>query len=210
VVIHDPHVGRTTDGSGWVHEMTFEELRAVNAGSPDRPEPVPTFREVLDTARGRGGLVVEIKNIPGEPAYEQDRESIVQATVAEVDASGFDGPIVLISFNPRSIAAAKASAPTLPTGLLFTGALDPEAALSIVVDGGHEFVFPAYRSVLSTDGQLVDRAHAEGRRVGTWTVDEPRVFRRLLDRGVDAVASNDPAMGLEVLAEWQRSDRDAS
>jgi glycerophosphoryl diester phosphodiesterase len=203
VVIHDPDVSRTTDGSGWVHEMTFEQLRTLNAGTPERPEPIPTLREVLEVARGRGGVVVEIKNIPGEPAYEQEGESIVEAAVAEVEAVAFDGPIVIISFNPRSILAAKALAPATPTGFLFTHALDPETALSLVLGGGHAFAFPGYRVIVSTDRRFVERAHSEGLRVGTWTVDDRQTFRALLDRDVDAIASNDPAMGLEVLSRWR-------
>jgi len=53
--------------------------------------------------------------------------------------------------------------------------------------------------------RFVERAHQVGVRVGTWTVDDRETFGLLLDWGVDAVASNDPAMGLEVLAGWRGS-----
>jgi glycerophosphoryl diester phosphodiesterase len=43
--------------------------------------------------------------------------------------------------------------------------------------------------------------HAAGLRLGTWTVDDPETVRMLLDRGFDAVASNDPRMALAVLAD---------
>jgi glycerophosphoryl diester phosphodiesterase len=205
VVIHDPDVSRTTDGSGWVHELTLEELRRLNAGPPDRPESIPAFREVLDAVSGRGGLAVEIKNIPGEPAYDGEGEGIVEAALAEVEASGFQGPVLVISFNPRSIEASKRLAPDLPTGFLFTRAVDPEAALAHVLDAGHEFAFPGHRGLVPAGPGFVERAHQAGVRVGTWTVDDRETFGFLLDWGVDAVASNDPAMGLEVLAERRGS-----
>jgi len=200
VVLHDPDLSRTTDGSGWVHELTFEEIRAANAGTADGPQRIPAFREVLDAVSGRGGLAVEIKNIPGEPAYDDEREAIVEAALAEVQASGFRGPVLVISFNPRSIAASKRLAPTLPTGFLFTGAVDPDAALAHALDGGHQFVFPGRRALVPAGPSFVERANRAGVRVGTWTVDDRETFGLLLDWGVDAVASNDPAMGLEVLA----------
>lgn len=200
VVLHDPDLSRTTDRSGWVHELTLEQIQAANAGTTDRPERIPAFRTVLEAVNGRGGLAVEIKNLPGEPAYDEEREAIVEAAVAEIEASTFQGPVLIISFNPRSIAASKRLAPALLTGFLSTRAIDPDVSLGHVVDTGHEFVFPEHRAIESAGPTFVERAHRAGVRVGAWTVDDPETFGRLLDWGVDAVATNDPAMGLEVRA----------
>jgi glycerophosphoryl diester phosphodiesterase len=200
VVLHDPDLSRTTDRSGWVHELSLGQIQAANAGTAERPERVPAFRTVLEAVSGRGGLAVEIKNIPGEPAYDDEREWIVEAATAELQASAFRGPVLIISFNPRSIAAAKRLAPTQPTGFLSTRPVDPDTALEHVLDAGHEFVFPGFRTLLPAGPAFVERAHRAGIRVGTWTVDDRETFGRLLDWGVDAVATNDPAMGLEVRA----------
>jgi glycerophosphoryl diester phosphodiesterase len=200
VVLHDPDLSRTTNRSGLVHELSLGQIQAANAGTAERPERVPAFRTVLEAVSGRGGLAVEIKNIPGEPAYDDEREWIVEAATAELQASSFRGPVLIISFNPRSIVAAKRLAPTLPTGFLSTRPIDPDTALEHVLHAGHEFVFPGYRTLLPAGPAFVERAHRAGVRVGTWTVDDRETFGRLLDWGVDAVATNDPAMGLEVRA----------
>lgn len=47
VLIHDKLVDRTTDGAGAVAEMTFAQLRALNAGSAAQPQPIPTLEELL-------------------------------------------------------------------------------------------------------------------------------------------------------------------
>ena len=56
VVIHDTTVDRTTDGTGHVGELPFEELRSLDAGSwfGDEfvGESIPTFDEVLDRYHG--------------------------------------------------------------------------------------------------------------------------------------------------------------
>src|SRR3990170_4488837 len=70
VVMHDPTVDRTTDGSGAVHELTAAELARLNAGTADAPTAVPTLAEVLDLAGDRAAVALEIKNIPGEPGYD--------------------------------------------------------------------------------------------------------------------------------------------
>src|SRR3712207_1869075 len=68
VVIHDPTLDRTTSGHGPVVEHTLAEIRALDAGSWFHPsfkdERVPTLDEVLDWARRRTPVVIEIKQGP--------------------------------------------------------------------------------------------------------------------------------------------------
>ena len=47
VLIHDKTVDRTTDGTGAVAEMTLAQLRTLNAGTVDRPQPIPLLEELL-------------------------------------------------------------------------------------------------------------------------------------------------------------------
>ncbi len=202
VVIHDPIVDRTTDGNGFVHELTVAELSALDAGSGAR---VPTFDQVLETVSGRAAIAAEIKNIPGEPAFEPRAEPIVQAVHAELGRSGFDGPMLVISFNPSSIEASKSLAPEIATGFLTTDLVDPREALAHAVSKGHDMVLPGTRASIPAGESFVDEVHAAGLLAGTWTVDDPETLRMLLDRGFDAIASNDPAMALAVLAERARS-----
>src|SRR5688500_3693889 len=100
VVMHDPRVERTTDGTGAVHELTSIELAAMNAGSVQVPQRIPTLADVLDLLSGRAGVAIEIKNLPGEPGFQGDQETLVDVTHAEIERCGFDGPVLLISFNP--------------------------------------------------------------------------------------------------------------
>ncbi len=70
VVIHDPTVDRTTDGTGAVERMTLDELRSLDAGfrfrarSPYRATAIkariPTLDEVLQGFPGTP-LIIEIK-----------------------------------------------------------------------------------------------------------------------------------------------------
>jgi glycerophosphoryl diester phosphodiesterase len=201
VAMHDADVSRTTDGVGPVCGFTVSELRRLNAGTTHRPEQVPLLSEVFELVSGRGGLALEIKNIPGEPDYEPDRERVVEATLAELERAAFEGPVLVISFNPRSIAAAKQLAPEIPSGLLTTHAVELDAALGQVVEGGHDFVLPAAQALLADGEGFVARAHEAGIRVGTWTVDRAAEVRAILGWGADAVATNDPAMAVGVVGE---------
>lgn len=52
VIMHDPTVDRTTNGTGKITEMTFDEIRALDAGIKKDARfagtKVPTFEEALD------------------------------------------------------------------------------------------------------------------------------------------------------------------
>jgi glycerophosphoryl diester phosphodiesterase len=74
VLMHDGNVDRTTDGHGEVSKMTFEEIRALDAGIKAGPEfkgtRVPTFDEALDLARGKIGIYVDVKNASAKDLVE--------------------------------------------------------------------------------------------------------------------------------------------
>jgi glycerophosphoryl diester phosphodiesterase len=199
VVMHDADVARTTDGVGLVHELTSGQLAALNAGTAEEPTPVPRLADVLVLASGRVGVAIEIKNNPGDPGYQADGERAVELALAEVDRAGFQGPVLVLSFNPRSIDRAKSVAPDVATGFLTTDLVDPREALAHVVRAGHDFHLPGSRVLLAVGERFVAEAHEAGVRVGTWTIDDAEIIRRVIGWGVDAVATNDPALGLAAL-----------
>src|SRR5688572_22071727 len=72
VVFHDPHVRRTTDGTGFVDRLTFRELRKLDAGARFTPDNgttypyrglghrIPSLEEVLE-AFPATSILIEIK-----------------------------------------------------------------------------------------------------------------------------------------------------
>src|SRR5215831_2061098 len=66
VLSHDGTVDRCTNGTGKVSEMTFEQMEALDAGIKTSAEfagtRIPTFDQVLDLARGKIGVYVDVKN----------------------------------------------------------------------------------------------------------------------------------------------------
>ena len=190
VVLHDAGVGRTTDGGGVLHDLTLAQVKGFRIqGGHD----VPTLEEALRTLSGRIGVDLEIKNIPGEPDFTADAEPVVDASLRALDEVGFSGPVLLSSFNPRSLAHARAVAPDVPTGLLTEYSVEAAAALAFASREGHPWVLPFVGKLNEAGDGFVEQVHVAGILLGTWIVDDPETAVALLRAGLDAVATNDPA-----------------
>jgi len=87
------------------------------------------------------------------------------------------------SLEYASLAEARAANPSLRTAAIVTVALGDVVGLDV--------------DVLSMRADLVTRsllrsAHARGKQVHVWTVDDRNTAAQLMERGVDNVITNDP------------------
>ena len=169
----------------------------VSGGRGPRAE-VPTVKEALQLLSGRVGVNLEIKNLPGESSFDSPAEAAALETIRLVHEVGFDGTVLISSFNWLSIELVRESDPHLSTGFLTTALIDPWAALVYVRSHGHAFVLPQAPPLYTAGKPFVQEAHAGGVLVGTWTVDDPDAIDRLFADGVDAVATNDPGMAIPI------------
>jgi glycerophosphoryl diester phosphodiesterase len=201
VVLHDPDVSATTDGTGLVHTLTLAEVKRLDAsGGRGSRQEIPTLPEALELAARfpKAAVDLEIKNLPGEPAFDSPKESILLSCLDSLSASGFSGEVLLSSFNWLTLERSKELASDIATGFLTIGLIDPRAALVYATQHGHDFVLPQTPAVLRAGEAFVEEAHAEGIRVGTWVADEEDVLDTLFRWRVDAVASNDPVLAVSV------------
>ncbi|HEY3211348.1 MAG TPA: glycerophosphodiester phosphodiesterase family protein [Actinomycetota bacterium] len=199
VILHDLDVSATTDGSGLVHKLTLEEVKRLDASGGQGPRAeVPTLREALELLTGKVGVDIEIKNLPGEPSFDSPREAAAQEAVRLLHETGFEGAVLISSFNWLSIERIQELDRDIPTGFLTTAAIDPWASLEYAKARGHAYVLPQASALYEAGESFVHTAHSDGINVGTWTVDDPKAIERLFGMGVDAVATNDPAAAVPI------------
>jgi glycerophosphoryl diester phosphodiesterase len=181
VVIHDETVDRTTDGTGWVKDMTLEQLRALDAGNGER---IPTFEEVLDLAKEAGvGLLPEIKSPHLYPGLEAKLvQQIVEADYVENTA--------IQSFTPEVLDTVHMLNPTLRVCPLYGPG---HLTLSGPHPGEADTVCPMAEMVLLNPWML-HQAHAQDRQVFVWfgLIEHPLTLRLLLALGADGLMVDDP------------------
>ncbi len=99
VLMHDDKVNRTTNGSGYVKDMTYLEISKLNAGNSISYEGVPTLEELLILVKDTSlTLNLEIK----EYYSEENKERCVlciEKTIALVEKYGLGDRCLINSFD---------------------------------------------------------------------------------------------------------------
>ncbi len=189
VVVHDSDFMKLSGVPLKTWEGSFEQVRQIDVGSwfgaEFADQRVPTLREVLEMARGRAGVVIELKYYGHDQALEQRVVDIVEETnmVSEV---------AVMSLKYEAIQKMRQLRPEWPLGLLSATALGDLAGL--------DADFLAVSSGMAKPG-FIRRAHAAGKQVFVWTVNDPVAMSRMISLGVDGVITDEPEMAREVLAD---------
>ena len=174
VVMHDAVVDRTTDGKGYVKDMTLKELERLNAGLGER---VPTLQEVTELMRGRKAqLVVEIK-VPG----------IGKKVLQILKENELDRQTLVTSFYHPILKRVKELEPNMRTGAII--ASRPMKAAQLALDANSNALFPKHVYV---DPQMVKEAHRHDLAVYPWTIDTSNEIEPLIKMGVDGIVTNKP------------------
>jgi len=186
VLIHDRTLKRTTGARGEVSETPYAEIKGLDAGAWYGPrwrgERIPRFEDAVALCRELGlWMNIEIK-----PAYGYERRTgEAVARMAAQLCKGAALPPVLSSFSPLALGAAREAAPQLPRGLLL-GRLVPHWR-EMLRDLECVALHCSYRALKA---RVVEEAHADGRAVLAWTVNDRRPARRMLDWGVDCLVTD--------------------
>jgi len=170
VVHHDP----TLPGLGPIRSLTRDQL----AEHRIQGEPIPTLDEVFSALRGRLRVYVELKG------------SDVAAGALECIARHTEGHGAAVHcFDHRLVAEARRLAPMVARGVLEVSyPVDPTGAARDVD------ARDLWRQRDFVDESFIKAAHAEGRRVVAWTVNDAELMRRMAGWGIDAICTDDVAL----------------
>ena len=198
VVIHDERVDRTTDGSGWVGELSFAQLQALDASYRFRgtvaPQRIPALAQVLEWCRPTGlWLNLELKtNVCTYPGIEQK-------VIDQIYRAGMQQRVILSSFNHYTLLRCKKIAPQIPCGALTESWIVDFAGYLKRL--GLECAHPMFPYVTQ---QTMAQLKQAGIRVHPWTVDQPDQMRRLIQMGVDIIITNVPDVLAQQLRQKQK------
>ncbi len=195
VVCHNYTVDETSNGTGRIDELTFEELRALDFGSWFSAEfagtKIPTLEEVLDCVKDMEILNVEIK-----PARKQ-MEEVVRKTVETVRAYGLLGKTVFSSFDFNEIRCLKELDPELTCGLLYDPV--PEELfdkrllrgqyLKVASEYAADALHPHYL-LTNFPHAYVRQCHEAGLMVNVWGISKESELEKYRNRNLDMIITD--------------------
>ena len=200
VLMHDATVDRTTNGSGRVKDMTFDEIRALDAGSKFDSkfsgEKVPTLREVLDLVDGRAVVLIEIK-------HEQEHHEGIAKKLVEIiqkERNGYDW-CILQSYESDYLEIIHEEDPQIPTKKLLVGEdsapliafyMETKVQLGRATKRDEEELDALNPPFETLSAKRIFRMHARGFKVYTYLVNEEEDMIKMLNAGVDGIITDFP------------------
>jgi len=205
VVMHDPTVARTTDGTGEVAKLTLAQLRELDAGyrfTPDggRTFPfrgqgirIPTIEEVLNDLPPIR-LTIELKTAAAQrPLFD----AIERANAADRVIAASEYRAYRDRFHEWHGVVSACREDLMPFYILHRvrlgvfGRVRADVVQICEKIGSHQAVSP----------RLVRELHARGIPVHIWTVNDVADMNRLLDWGVEGIITDFPDRLARVLHE---------
>lgn len=196
VAVHDPTLDRTSDRSGRVRDLTWNEISKARIGGTAR---IPRLMELLE----------EFPDV-----YFNIDAKVPDVVVPLVQIIESGGPkvadrICLASFSDARLRRMR----TLTRGAVATSMGQAEVArlrlASYMRTSLRALRFPgqaaqvpiSYGGRRVVDRRFVESAHQLGKKVHVWTVDDPMDMHSLLDLGVDGIITDEPAVLKQVMQE---------
>ena len=204
LAFHDDLLDRVTDRRGAIADLTLEEVRAARIGGEHQ---VPTLAELFDEFP-HVTFNIDLK-APGTPA----------ALARFLDARAAHDRVIVASFGVSRLEEFR----RLTGGRVRTSAhvrevvaflLCPSGRLADRLTGGRftALQVPHHREVRGrrvtvVSRRLVRKAHAAGKQVHVWTVDDPAEMTALIEIGVDGLMTDRTDLLRDILLArglWER------
>lgn len=204
IVFHDFTLKPKLGDPRWVRDLAWHELQGLDVGSWFDPafaaERIPRFADVLDWARGRIALQVDLKH-----GFVDPRDDRLELTALDlIEAAGMLDQVVLSSWDHVALMRIQARCPQVALGVnLRPRVPDPPSSIAPVKARWVSVFWP------QVDRGIVRQLQAAGLKVSLcelFTGD----YRQALDLGVDAVTAPNPQAAREALERAINETDDAS
>ncbi len=172
VLFHDEKLDRLLKIRGRLRDKTYSDLQRYTI----RGEKIPTLQEALELLkRSKVNVVIEIK----EP-------DITSKVLDIVDESGIEKDrILIVSFHHEIQHEVESRGYRF--GAIFV--CRPKSLRNMFGNELPYVILPRHDMI---DRGLVEEAHSLGVKVGTWVINDEEDLLKVLDLGVDMVASDYP------------------
>ena len=187
IVVHDSDFMKLAGVNLKVWESTLADLEDLDIGSWFDPafadQRTPLLRDVLEIARGKAKVLIELKY------YGQD-VALEERVARVVEDSGMEDEIAIMSLKYPAIQEMQQLRPDWRTGVLAASAVGNAAQL----DGDFIAISKRFAS-----GGLINATQAAGKDIYVWTINDPLEMSKMISKGVDGLITDEPELVHRVL-----------
>ena len=188
VLCHDTSLKRVAGVNKKVSDLTLEQIKKLDVGrwfsSEYQGEQIPTLEEVMEYAKGKIDLNIEIKNLGNS-------SGLPEKVIELVEKHEMQEQCVITSTNRFYLKRVKAVNPEIRTGYIISAAYG-----NFYSDDFIDLI--SIRSSFVTE-RMIESAHEAGKAVHAWTVNGKVEMERLKQLGVDDMITDRPVLAREIL-----------
>jgi len=193
VICHDHTIDRTSNGSGWIKDLTLAQLKSLDFGSWFAPsfanEAILTFQEFFAWYVTTPLLLnIEIKN--GPVIYKGIEEQLINIMKTNKNTpQDFDlyNRIIISSFYHPSLVKIKKVDQQFKTGVLFADR--PVDVLSLIQQTNADYLHPHWHYL---EENWIEAAHEAGIGVNSYTINTQEEFDFSCANHIDGLFSDFP------------------
>ncbi len=184
VCMHDEDTSRTCGEKMIVSESTYSELSSLDASFQFDNIPsqsVPLLSDVFKTVPDNKGVYIEVKCGP---------EIVPALITAIINSNLTKEQISIIAFDASVIKALKSVAPDIKANLLYDVASPVDS--NELLDCLKNIKADGLGSNNMNSKKLIDTIIQSGFKYHSWTVDDSKTAKKLLEWGASSIATNRP------------------
>lgn len=182
VVCHDESLDRTTDAAGTIGELSWQDIRSLDAGIHSGPAwrgvRIPRLEEVLDIADGRVGLNIHIKS-------EGPDGATVRRVCDILTERALTGIAYIALGTESALQTALEYAPEVPRACLM---IDNDVDASLHLARRYECERIQFSRAVTQE--QIRRAHELGLICNLFWSDDPEDGRVYVQMGIDVILTN--------------------
>jgi glycerophosphoryl diester phosphodiesterase len=198
VIMHDVTVDRTTDGTGKVTDLSFAEIRALDAGVKFseifKGTRVPTLREVLEVIPP--GILCNV-HLKGNTELARKAALLIQE-MGRLDQC-------FLACELESVAAAREVVPAIKTCNMSRQAGNRAGYIEATIANKCEFIQLHHRDGHDNLEAEVKRLHDAGVTVNWFGANDAPLIERLHRAGVDYILTDQLDLALDTLKNMSAS-----
>jgi glycerophosphoryl diester phosphodiesterase len=193
IIMHDETVNRTTNDTGKVNNLTFSDLKKMDAGFWFNirfiNERIPTLFEALSLVKNTKsniGICVHIN---------ESKDYVVSLVVNLIKKMQMEEQVIISSFEYNRLAFSKQIAPEIKTLWLLPDYLNQElikkaSEININILG--------VRPEDNVAKEMINASHIMNMNVWKWTVDDITEMRNFINLGIDGIITDNPQLLMSI------------